>query len=41
VVFGHNEHEIDHARRLARRLGMRFVVRFSKTAWRPAFAATG
>ena len=35
VMFGHNEHEISEARRLAGELGMKFVPKLS---WDPAFS---
>jgi MoaA/NifB/PqqE/SkfB family radical SAM enzyme len=35
VVFGHNEHEIPHARAMARALGMRF---FTKLSWDSGFS---
>jgi len=37
VLFGHNEHEVDHAREMAEELKMHFIV---KSNWDPEFSPT-
>ncbi|MGH7743038.1 MAG: radical SAM/SPASM domain-containing protein, partial [Candidatus Eiseniibacteriota bacterium] len=38
VIFGHNEHELDRARALARSLGMNFSPTFNAEGWGPQFS---
>jgi len=38
VIFGHNEHELDRARAMARSLGMNFSPTFNAEGWGPQFS---
>ena len=38
VIFGHNEHELERARALARSLGMHFSPTFNAEGWGPQFS---
>jgi MoaA/NifB/PqqE/SkfB family radical SAM enzyme len=38
IVFGHNEHELPFARKMARELGMNFVVKMNAENWDPSYS---